>query len=1266
MLEKTYEDAAHSGRPKQESGTPYLKLIAHAQQQSREREEQLQHMEAEKDALEEEVSRLRGQVSEIMGLQTAHADLQTAHADLQRRDADRRVEIEQLRQQLESVLQSRSWRWTAPLRRTRSQLRVLTGASGDVSLAVRNSGKGSQETRNATARGVQELRESSPWNDPHTQRSATAFFTICSKNFLAYARTLYDSLRAHYPETPFFVALCDRLDNSIDVAEVPFEIIDIASLAIPDVEEMAQRYNITEFNTAIKPFVFDYIFTRRGIPTVVYLDPDILVVDRLTEMDQMLENGAEAILTPHILEPAEQAEMHDQRLLLYGVYNLGFLALRNTARVKKILEWWGRRLQRHCVIKLEEGLFVDQRWVDLFPAFIPGTRILDHPGYNVAYWNLPQRRVVLRDGRWFVNDLPLRFVHFSGHMLDNHMRFSRHSGEVTLDSIGDLKLLVREFRDRVFANNHHFYRELPYAFSWNGESGVNLHTPQSVACSAQNGGERSAAQEAVAQVAAEDIGPSGVGPAAGDPNVRTGQVAQVRWRHIFALAQVMTIIYQRYGGMNSLRRAWYAFRRYGLNHCKQKAVTLYRLYREAQSVQSQPAVSLPSSEALQANDSRPRLLYFDRTVPRIDHDSGSVTTMCMLDIFLRLGYRITYLPSDLHYDPPYGDRLTEIGIECVHDPAAASVKQYLEANAKYFQLVVLCRGPLVGPWLKLIRAHAPDALLIFNTVDLHYLRERRQAELEGSTSALAQAERTKMVELDLIRTTDLTIVLSSEELYAVRNEIPDAPLCVLPLIVREIPGRSKPFNERRDLIFIGGFRHSPNIDAVQYFVGEIFPLVRRRLPDVRFHIVGAELTDEVKAFAKTEGVVVHGFVQDLGPILDSIRVAVAPLRFGAGIKGKIGKYLSYGVPTVATPMAVEGMRLRDHHSILVGDTPSGFADAVEEAYTDSALWERLSDAGLAVVRDTFSTDAWVRRTAAAVKSLTDGIRPVDSAYEAESFTAYAAHRARMEAEYARRRAFEISLLPTGDSEFSTSGYCIMCGCETTFVTSFVDAYMSPSDGRMVPNWREHVACVKCKQVNRVRAAIHLLYQFAPVSPDALIYVTEQVTPLYGWLKERYPLTQGSDCSGQTVEPGVEVNGVRHEDITRLTFEPGSFEYVLTFDMLEHVPNYQRGIEEIYRVLKPGGLLLLTVPFARNSRQNVIRATLDEKGEIVHHLPPEYHGKPIDPQHGSLCFQCMGWEFLDQMRGIGFRKVSASLYWSARYGYLGEGEQLLLTAEKPPE
>lgn len=146
----------------------------------------------------------------------------------------------------------------------------------------------------------------------------------------------------------------------------------------------------------------------------------------------MFDKGVEAILTPHLLQPAEYDEMDDIKMLQYGIYNLGFLALRNTKSVINFVKWWGRRLEHHCVIKLEAGLFVDQKWADLLPAFVSGTRILHHSGYNIAYWNLPQRKIVTKDGNWFSNDQPLRFVHFSGNNLDDLNNFSRHSQQATL------------------------------------------------------------------------------------------------------------------------------------------------------------------------------------------------------------------------------------------------------------------------------------------------------------------------------------------------------------------------------------------------------------------------------------------------------------------------------------------------------------------------------------------------------------------------------------------------------------------------------------------------------------------------------------------------------------------------------------------------------------------------------------------------------------------------------------------------------------------
>ena len=210
------------------------------------------------------------------------------------------------------------------------------------------------------------------------------------------------------------------------------------------------------------------------------MDPDILVVSPFEELHACFNRGANCVLTPHILEPAEYAEMEDRKFLIYGIYNLGFCALRDTEQVSRIVSWWSRRLETHCVIDLQNGLFVDQKWADLLPAYIDNTAILHHPGYNIAYWNLSQRRVRLSDGKWTVNGQPVRFFHFSGNKIEDDQVFSRHTSQFNINNIGDVAGLLDIYRSCVYRHGHRYFSTLPYAFSWDGVKGQNEHTPRSI------------------------------------------------------------------------------------------------------------------------------------------------------------------------------------------------------------------------------------------------------------------------------------------------------------------------------------------------------------------------------------------------------------------------------------------------------------------------------------------------------------------------------------------------------------------------------------------------------------------------------------------------------------------------------------------------------------------------------------------------------------------------------------------------------------------
>jgi SAM-dependent methyltransferase len=217
-----------------------------------------------------------------------------------------------------------------------------------------------------------------------------------------------------------------------------------------------------------------------------------------------------------------------------------------------------------------------------------------------------------------------------------------------------------------------------------------------------------------------------------------------------------------------------------------------------------------------------------------------------------------------------------------------------------------------------------------------------------------------------------------------------------------------------------------------------------------------------------------------------------------------------------------------------------------------------------------------------------------------------------------------------------------------------------SDGKNI-NWRERLICPITGLNNRLRSSVQVLdFELGPY-PDSHIYASEQVTPLFTFLKTRFSNLIGSEYLGADVPPGEIRNDIRHEDMTRLSFQDESMEYYLSFECFEHIPFYKKGITEVYRVLKPGGVFLGTFPFDRNSHANLIKATLDESGNIVYLTEPEYHGDPVS-EKGILCYTIFGWEVLDEFREAGFKDVYTIFLWSDVFGYLG-GEQVFFIAKK---
>jgi GT2 family glycosyltransferase/glycosyltransferase involved in cell wall biosynthesis len=369
-------------------------------------------------------------------------------------------------------------------------------------------------------------------------------------------------------------------------------------------------------------------------------------------------------------------------------------------------------------------------------------------------------------------------------------------------------------------------------------------------------------------------------------------------------------------------------------------------------------MSKPTNDDLaflhQAPAGKKNVLVIDHHIPVPDKDSGSLRMFQILKLLHQLGHRVTFIPDNLTDVPYYSDELRKRGIKVVHHPYIKKVRNYLISHGSEFDVVILSRCDFAPKHIADVRLHAPQSRIIFDTVDLHSLRAHREAQISTDSEAREKARQKEEVEYGLIRQADETWVTSSVEQKLLQKMWPEKSIQLVSNIV-DIPGSSTPFEPRRDFLFIGGFQHTPNTDAVLFFLKKIYPMVKQRLSDAKFYIIGDKAPPEVVALAD-ENVVLAGLQRDVRPFFESVRLSVAPLRFGAGVKGKINQSMAWGVPVVATSAAVEGMELASGEDILVADEPEEFARALVTLYESAELWNRLSQSGIEKTRILYSTD----------------------------------------------------------------------------------------------------------------------------------------------------------------------------------------------------------------------------------------------------------------------------------------------------------------------
>ncbi|WGZ93711.1 MAG: methyltransferase domain-containing protein [Candidatus Thiothrix putei] len=677
-----------------------------------------------------------------------------------------------------------------------------------------------------------------------------------------------------------------------------------------------------------------------------------------------------------------------------------------------------------------------------------------------------------------------------------------------------------------------------------------------------------------------------------------------------------------------------------------------------------------------------RVLFIDHCTPTPNKDSGSIDAYNHMLLLREMGFQVTFIPEDnFFYMPEYTPALQRVGVEMLYAPTVTSVEQHVKEYGSRYDLVFLNRLAVFEHHIKTIRRYCTKAKVLFHTVDLHFLRVAREAALHQTSSLTQRAEDIKQREINAILTADIATVISTEELELLKPLLAKDVIRLLPYS-RQPGGMTTGFQGRKDLVFVGSYQHAPNVDAVKYFAETVMPLLRKQLPQVRFYAVGSTPPPEIQALA-SDDIIITGFIENLTPLLDKMRLSVAPLRYGAGIKGKIGSAMSVGLPVVATTIAIEGMGLTDGENVVVADTPQAIADAISLLYHDETRWNQISqnsqffaekhwgaaaawliladivtELGMPVTRNTYPLSLYSEFLAVPTPMPNTALLPVGSAHDQQQYQELLKHSTIKD-----HQGLAQQYLAQIDSEmFTVNGFCVPCNRNVSLLVDaqFGGQYLTTG---WQPNWRERLECPLCKMNNRQRLIATLIHQALANTAGKSLYFMEQVTPIYQWAVTTFPQHQviGSEYLGHQYASGSTINGIRHEDVENLSFANEKFDFIISNDVFEHVPHPAQAFAECARVLKPQGIMLASIPFHVDQRTSVNRAQLLDKGRLAHHLPPMYHGNPISAE-GSLVFTDFGWDILNTLKDAGFSDATIDMYSAPEYGHLGD-VQLIFKATK---
>lgn len=279
--------------------------------------------------------------------------------------------------------------------------------------------------------------------------------TIVAKNYIALARTLCQSYLDHHPDSECYVLIVDETHGFIESSTEKFTLITLDQLEIPKIENMAMKYNITEFSTSVKPFFMEFLMGQYNLDRLIYLDPDILVCASLEALFLELDHS-DILLTPHLDTdyPDDGLIPNDSHIMRSGIFNLGFIGVRNSSNGLGFLRWWQIKLGDRCLNDPWLGYMVDQKFLDYAYVLFSNVKIIKDTSYNTAYWNIHSRKIENRGGVWLCNGDPLRFFHFSNYKPENPGKISGHQTRFTFEQRPDLQEIFNHYYKLLMSNGY--------------------------------------------------------------------------------------------------------------------------------------------------------------------------------------------------------------------------------------------------------------------------------------------------------------------------------------------------------------------------------------------------------------------------------------------------------------------------------------------------------------------------------------------------------------------------------------------------------------------------------------------------------------------------------------------------------------------------------------------------------------------------------------------------------------------------------------------